>query len=370
VRRAHKRLRAGTFDESITANIEMGVIGMNEASPSLSGLLTLIHNAYAKLALGAIVALGAVVLTTVPALGSEPVYFTSTTDEYPVKTTTTVTKMTILEDGEDSISCGKVEYSDELTEGSATLVITPSYKECEGDIEGTKASATVTPGSCKIELSKDQEGAEKEGEASDVTGDEAIGPSGCGPIKMEDSTSKCTFEASSQGPATGTTDTPEGESGLEITSKLSNASVTYTSGCEKTPCPKMALVHPTIWLIVDGVWKLYQEIVGLRISFWIHGKEVPVGQQFNPGEKTTVEIKNKYDHWPIFEYEMRNENANWKAYTIAGEPGTVGICYSVFYFPKGSCRFELEAPMGKPERDKLEIRGVFFFRGEIATEVV
>lgn len=343
---------------------------MNRSGPFIPTLWMLIHKTYTKIVFGTVVALGTITLSSVPALGSETIDFSSTTGEYPVTANTTVKNMTVLEDGEDTISCGKVEYSGELTKGSEALTLTPSYSECTGDIEGAKASATITTGSCKIELSKYQEGEEKEGEVSDVTGDEAIGPSGCGPIKMEDSTSKCTFEVSSQGPASGTTDTPNGET-MEITSKLSDASLTYTGGCTK-PCPKMKLAHPVVWIIVHGVWRLYQEIVSLQLSFFFGGKELKAGvtQQFNPNENVIVEIKNPYLHWGIYEKEMLHENVNWTFTTKAGEPGTIRVCYRLFYFPGGSCRFELKAPATKGEKDNIEIRGAFFSRGIRRVEVV
>jgi hypothetical protein len=308
--------------------------------------------------------------TTALALAEEPPRFSSTSGEYPVTAKTTVSKEVVLEGEGDSISCGKIEYSTELKEESEKLVLTPSYSECTGDIEGLELSATVSPGSCKIEIEKMKTGTETEGEVTELTGEDDVGTSGCGPIKMEVPTDKCTFEASAQGPVTGTTTKPDGESGIEITSKLSSASVTVSSGCHM-PCPKME--HPgfTVWLIIHGVIKLYQEIFGLRVKFWMHGKEIPLEntQLFNPGERTTVEIRNPYAHWPILEWEMRNKNNKWLYYTIAGEPGSVGICYSVFYFPTGKCKFEIEAPTPSKEADEMEIWGRFFFRGKIKVEV-
>jgi hypothetical protein len=329
----------------------------------------LARKTYIKSAVAIVVVLGTITLTTAPASGSEPVYFSSTTGEYPVKATTTVTNMTVLEDGEDSIACAKVEYSSELTKSSETLTLTPSYSECTGDIEGTKASATVTPGSCKMELSKYKEGEEIEEEVSSATGDESIGPSGCGPIKMEDSASKCTFEVSSQGPASGATDTFDGESGIEITSKLSNASVTYTKGCGK-PCSKIKLEHPTVWIIVHGLWRLYEEIEAARVRFIIGGVQIAEGgtQQFRPSERVIIEVKNRNRLLPIWEKEMNNSNGNWKFYNKAGEPST--FCYPVFYFPGNSCRFELESPAAKGEVSLISIKGEWFIRALLKVEVI
>lgn len=312
----------------------------------------------------AIVAMGAFVIGASEAQASEPVYFGSTTDEYPETVHSTVSKMTVLEDGNDTVSCGKVEFANELSEISTSLKLTPSYSECTADLDGTEASATVNPGSCSFDLSGGKEGKETEGEVAEVTAEEAIAPSGCGPIKVEVPSVKCKFEIPSQSGGVDTVITPNSETGIEITSDLEGPTVTE-SGCTK--CNEKAAAHPiVIWLIIDGIWKRYTEFVDLHFN-WVYNGNVVTGLKFAENEEVTVE-KHNGERWPLYLYSGTKEgNNNWIFNSIVGEPGTE--CLKIFLLPGHGCKLKIKSPKEKPATANIKTYGVFYKRGMLELEV-
>jgi hypothetical protein len=289
-------------------------------------------------------------------LVSHPSHFASITDEYPSKISMSTTKMTVLEGGADSVTCGKAEFSDELKETSTTLALTPSFSECTADINGTESSATVTPGSCKYELSGLQEGGWSESEVSSIIGKESIGPSGCGPVKIEVSALKCTFEIASQGPDNGTTLTPDGEEGMKDSSGINGASVTET-GCTKAENPYL------IWRVVAGVLRLIVEYAGLRFRFLNAGGGVITTQRFNAGEEKELQIENPYVHWPMI-FEGAARTTGWEWFEKTGEK-----CHKAVYFPGGKCKFNIKAPMSSPPIGAFDVYGVILFRGTLRLEL-
>jgi hypothetical protein len=318
------------------------------------------NRAMITLVLGFVVMAVSAGFGAVAASASEPVYFASTTAEYPVSMSATVAKMTVLEAGTDTVTCAKVVDKAKLTGPSTVMTVAPSYGECTAVILGVKTSATITPGSCGFEFGKLAEGAESEGEIKELTGQEAVVSGGCGSIEIKTAVG-CVFNIPAQSAAKGTTVLPSKE-GMEVTSEITGAKVT-SKGCgeEKTLNP----IH--FWIIVSGVWRIYTEFVNLHFSFWNGGVEVGAGGlKFMENQEATIEIRNR-TRWPILNHNETVEgNNNWLYTNIVGEPGTV--CYKVFYFPMSSCRFKLKAPAEMPARQRLKTWGIIFPRGELPLE--
>jgi uncharacterized protein YacL (UPF0231 family) len=293
----------------------------------------------------------------------EPVYFASPTGEYPYGVSITGTKMTILEAGKDSVTCGKVEFTGELTKTSETQTLTPNYSECEGDIEGTKSSATVSPGTCKLEFSSLSEGPEIEGEIKEMTGKESIGPSPCGAIKIEVPSSSCTFEVLAQGPAKGATLKPSGEE-IETTSALEEANLEYTKGCE----PKEKLIPHTFYLLLHGVVHEIIEFIGAHLTLWYGGAQITSLTFPNENEEREVEIRNP-NHFLLYYRTSRYTGAssNWRLTSIAGQPG-LG-CIGVVFLHNGTCRYGIISPRERPATITYYFEGYIYNRAELTVKV-
>lgn len=342
---------------------------------------------YVRIAVGVCIVLYVSLLGATSAYATEPVEFEAV-EEYPQTLATSVSSVTVLEDGEDSISCGKVEYKGTLEESSPKLVFTPTYKECTGDIEGTKGSATITPGSCRIELSSFHEGPEVEGEVRELTGDITIGPSGCGAIKIEVPAASCTFEVAPQGPDASAKITPgssEEEVPMEISAGMSAATVSYTSGCAKAPCPKMPVKGNAdvsgfgnqIGAVVAGrLEKGLASFEKATLTFYVKNVEVKGKVVINKNE--VIEIRNTTPF--LIEIMRRNiaGNPKWKYVNIAKTRGeacsanTLIPLAGVFYWPAGakqSCTFELQPPVGEVgTKTTYQVKGRVFDRGEAEFE--
>jgi hypothetical protein len=350
---------------------------------SIRGLL--IGSSARMIVVGIIAMLCVIPTLGAPAYGSEPADFAATGEEYPAKLSTTASNVTLLEDGEDSVSCGKVEFAGEITKESENLTFTPTYSECTGDIEGSKSSATVSPGSCKVELGGFTEGTEVGGEVQELTGKVSIGPSTCGAIKMEVPAASCTFEFAAQGPSSGAIVKPDEEESeeepLEFSARLSAASVTFSKGCEKSHCPKMklstktglgvigAVAGPIAHEAVKKVWADYEKA---RLSFYVGGLKV-TKVKVAEGAKQLVEVRNE-TKWPLWVAKKKMEgNLNWVYENIAtekgefcGNKGVVPVRYGVFFFTK--CKFEVKAPKEKPTANKYKLEYLIYLRGEFEFE--
>jgi hypothetical protein len=321
-----------------------------------------------KIAIGLAIAVGAILYAAAPALGSEPVDFASPTGEYPSKVTITSTKMTILEAGKDSVTCGKVEFTGELTKTSETLVLTPAYSECEGDIGGTKSSATVSTGTCKLEFSNLQEGAETEGTISEMTGKESIGPSTCGDIKIEVPKSSCTFEVPAQGPTTGTTIKPSGEE-IEMNSAISEASIKYTKGCESTMCGgSKELIPPHVFYVLfERVVHEIIEYIGAHFTLWYNNAQITSLEFVNENEQAELEVRNP-NHFPLYYYSNTFTGASgWSLASVMGQPGLA--CIGIVLTHNKVCKFYLKSPTAKPAEATLYFNGFVFNRAELKVKV-
>lgn len=321
-----------------------------------------------KTVIGIAVTVGVILYVAAPALASEPVDFASPTDEYPSKITITGTKMTILEAGKDSVTCGKVEFTGELTKASETLALTPTYSECEGDISGTKSSATVSVGTCKLEFSNLQEGAETEGSVSEITGKESVGPSTCGDIKIEIPKSSCTFEVLAQGPTSGTTIKPSGEE-IEMNSTINEASIKYTKGCESTMCGgSKELIPPHVFYVLfERVVHEIIEYIGAHLTLWYNNNQISSLEFVNENEQAELEIRNP-NHFPLYYYSNTFTGATgWSLASVAGQPGIA--CIGVVFVHNKICKFYLKSPTAKPAETTLFFNGFVFNRAELKVKV-
>jgi hypothetical protein len=316
------------------------------------------------LSVSAMAVMGVFVIAASEAHASEPVYFGSTTNEYPETIHTTVSKMTVLEYGNDTVSCGKVEFTNELSAISTTLKLSPSYSECKADLDGTEASATVNPGTCGFDLSGGKEGKESEGEIAEITTEEAIVPSGCGPIKIEVSSAKCKFEIPSQSGGVDSVITPNSETGINITSEMSEPTVTQ-SGCTK--CNEVVAAHGiVVWIIVEGILKRYLEFVDLHFN-WVYNGNIVTGLKFAENQEVTVE-KHNGERWPLYLASGAKEgNTNWVFNSIAGEPGKE--CLGIFLLPGRGCKLKIKSPKEKPAKANIKTYGVIYKRGMLELEV-
>jgi hypothetical protein len=311
----------------------------------------------------------------------------SNENEYPTSLSSEVNNVTVLEDGEDKIKCGKVKYSGELTKASEGLTLTPSYSECKGSIEGTESAATVSPGSCKIELSGLQEGVETGGEVTELTAKESVGPSPCGAIKIEVTSASCTFEVSAQGPVSGASIKPDAEEAegepLEVSAKFSEANVTFTKGCEKSPCPKMKLQAKSPFsgigdeigaLVAAPFKKIAADFANAKLTFLVKGVKA-VEDKLPESTNDTIEVRNQ-SNWMLVVVQKETEGNNkWVYKNLAGQKGE--FCGSTVFgalelptrygrFIEKSCKFEVVSPAEKPTENKYKLRGALDPLGEIA----
>ncbi len=258
-----------------------------------------------------------------------PSYFVSETGEFPTKSTITASNVKILEAGPDTVTCGKVEYASELKAASTTVAFKPTYSECKADVGGKESSATITPGSCQDELSNVRGSTSNEAE---LLGQESIGPSGCGPIKIEDPEAKCTFSIGAQGPDEGTSFKPNGEAGIEVNSTISNATTTI-SNCSEAK-------NPVVWRMVAEGLRWVIEYIVAKFRF-LNSLQVPLPSNVaNFGLNETKEIWVENHNWfpMVFDGALRNHLWEWKE--IIGEK-----CHFNIYWEKGSkCSFVIVSP--------------------------
>jgi hypothetical protein len=311
-----------------------------------------------KVIVGMAVVVGAILYAAAPALGTEPAYFATPTGEYPYKDNFTVTKMTVLENKKSSVICGKVEFTSELTATSETVTLTPHYSECEANYEGfVKMSATVSPGSCKLEISNLKEGPEVEGAVREITGKESIEPSTCGDIKVETPIG-CTIEVAAQGPSTGTIIKPDGED-VEVTSNVSEAKLTDKG------CP--TFVPPWVFkVLADGVIHWIIEFVNAHFTLWYNNAQITGLEYAHEGEGAIFEIRNP-NPFVLYYYQAGIGNLNWNFFNVPGQPGT--FCQKVVFLHLGTCRFEIKSPFEKPAETILKIKGFVFTRAELGLRV-
>jgi hypothetical protein len=209
--------------------------------------------------------------------------FESESESYPVKYEAKGSQTFEFEsEGSEklTVSCSKLTASGEISEPVDSITLDPSYSGCSATGSGGEYAATVSPGTCGFEEELVEETV---GEKFD--GDTAIGPTGCGPIKIEVPTLKCTVELSSQGPFTGS-DFEDVSEGAEVTATDSGGTISKSS-CE-IGCPHMKLKKGAGWKDKFETIKLVIESLIGRLSV------EPEELKFNGvGEVQNFKIENR-----------------------------------------------------------------------------
>jgi hypothetical protein len=211
--------------------------------------------------------------------------FQAENETYPISYEVTGSQSFMLESEKGSttlITNCNVKATGKLSEPEESIIIDPTYSGCVAKgSEGAEYSATVNASTCGTEIKI------VEGKEETATGTTSIGPSGCGPIKLEVPARECAVEISSQGPFSGANFVDESKEGMETKATMDGKS--SKRKCE-IGCPHMAVKEGLdITTLFKDIRFLWESATGTVSTSPPGGK-----LKFNAvGEKKKFAIENR-----------------------------------------------------------------------------